>query len=140
MFKYGVILLVIMATLSTGVCLAGEAAKEKMALDAAEGWFALVDQGKYRESWEEGAAYFKNAISQDQWEQALKAVRAPLGKLVSRKVLSKNYATSLPGAPDGEYVVIQYATSYENKKSAVETVTPTRDKDGVWRVAGYYIK
>jgi hypothetical protein len=47
---------------------------------------------------------------------------------------------TLPGAPDGEYVVIQYQTAFQNKKSAIETVTPMLDKDGHWRVAGYYIK
>ncbi len=48
--------------------------------------------------------------------------------------------TSLPGAPDGEYVVIQIQTSFENKKSAVETITPMLDKDGRWRVSGYQIR
>ncbi|MGB5422961.1 MAG: DUF4019 domain-containing protein [Desulfobacterales bacterium] len=28
----------------------------------------------------------------------------------------------------------------ENKASAVETITPMLDKDGQWRVSGYYIK
>ena len=50
------------------------------------------------------------------------------------------YKTSLPGAPDGEYVVIQFDTSFENKKAAIETVTPMMDQDGTWRVSGYYIK
>ncbi|MGA9534411.1 MAG: DUF4019 domain-containing protein [Desulfobacterales bacterium] len=27
-----------------------------------------------------------------------------------------------------------------NKTSAVETITPMLDKDGQWRVSGYYIK
>ena len=53
---------------------------------------------------------------------------------------TKRFETSLPGAPDGEYVVIQMETSFENKASAVETITPMRDSDGEWRVAGYYIK
>ena len=48
--------------------------------------------------------------------------------------------SSIPGAPDGEYVVIQFKTSFENKKSGIETVTPMLDKDGKWRVSGYYIK
>ena len=47
---------------------------------------------------------------------------------------------SLPGAPDGEYVVLQFDTSFANKKEAVETVTPMLDKDGKWKVSGYYIK
>jgi hypothetical protein len=48
--------------------------------------------------------------------------------------------TSLPGAPDGDYVVIRFATSFEKKKSAIETVTPMRERNGTWRVSGYYIK
>lgn len=73
-------------------------------------------------------------------EDALHATRDPLGKLVSRKLKSADYKTSLPGAPDGQYVVIQYETSFEHKQSALETVTPMLDKDGKWRVSGYYIK
>jgi hypothetical protein len=69
-----------------------------------------------------------------------RAVRGPLGNAVSRNLLSRQYTTTLPGAPDGEYVVIQYETSFENKKVAVETVTPMKDADGHWRVSGYYIK
>jgi len=68
------------------------------------------------------------------------ASRDPLGAMVSRKLKSATYAKTLPGAPDGEYVVIQYETSFEHKQSAVETITPMLDKDGKWRVSGYFIK
>lgn len=114
--------------------------KEKAAAAAAERWLQMVDSEKYAESWKEAADLFKNAIHQEQWQQSLQAVRKPLGKLVTRKVKTKTYKTSLPGAPDGEYVVIEFETSFEHKKSAIETVTPMMDKDGKWRVSGYYIK
>ena len=113
---------------------------EELAAKAALKWLALVDEGKYSESWDEAAQLFKGAVNKGQWKDSLDSVRKPLGKLVSRTLKSKTYATSLPGAPDGEYVVIQYTSSFENKKSAVETVTPMLDKDGKWRVSGYYIK
>jgi hypothetical protein len=87
-----------------------------------------------------GGRIFQNAVTKEQWLASLKAVRTPLGKVVVRKLKSKKYARSLPGAPDGEYVVIQYETQFEKKKSAIETVTPMLDKDGHWRVYGYYIK
>ncbi len=45
-----------------------------------------------------------------------------------------------PTRPDGEYVVIQYESSFEHKQSAVETVTSMLDKDGTWRVSGYFIR
>ncbi|MFH1245429.1 MAG: DUF4019 domain-containing protein, partial [Candidatus Omnitrophota bacterium] len=117
-----------------------EESKERAAVEAARVWLGLVDQGKYSESRDESAQYFKTAVSEKQWQESVSAVRVPLGKVMSRKLLSTQYATSLPGAPDGEYVVIRYETSFENKKSAVETVTPMFDKDDGWKVCGYYIK
>ena len=114
--------------------------EEKRALEASRDWLTLVDKGQYSESWETAAHYFKSAIAKEQWNQSLTAVRKPLGRVIERNLKSKQYATSLPGAPDGEYVVIQYNTSFSNKKSSIETITPMLDKDGKWRVSGYYIK
>jgi len=68
------------------------------------------------------------------------ASREPLGKMISRRPKSATYTRTLPGAPDGEYVVVQYETSFEHKQSAIETVTPLLDHDGNWRVSGYFIK
>ena len=103
-------------------------------------WLTLVDAGKYGESWQAAAGYFQNAVTMDQWAQSLLAVRKPLGKRVSRTVQNMSHHTSLPGAPDGEYVVIQYATAFANKASAVETVTATLEEGGHWKVVGYFIK
>ncbi|MEW6265069.1 MAG: DUF4019 domain-containing protein [Thermodesulfobacteriota bacterium] len=132
-------LVVVALVLSSLTALAGDSEKEKAAASAAEKWLSLVDEGNYSDSWKEAAEYFRKAIKQEQWDQSLQAARKPLGKLVSRKLKNATYKTSLPGAPDGEYVVIQFNTSFENKKTAIETVTPMMDKDGKWRVSGYYI-
>jgi len=115
-------------------------AGEKAAVEAANQWVALVDAGKYPQSWDNAAGYFKTAVKKDQWGASLSAARKPLGKVLSRNLKAKQYTTTLPGAPDGEYVVIQYETSFEGKRSAIETITPMRDKDGKWRVAGYYVR
>jgi len=119
---------------------AADSTMETAALSAAEKWLTLVDSQKYIESWKEAATLFKNAVQPKQWEQSMVAVREPLGKLISRKVKTKVYKSSLPGTPDGEYVVIQFDSSFKNKRVAVETVTPMMDQDGIWRVSGYYIK
>lgn len=113
---------------------------EKAAEESASKWLGLVDRGEYPASWDEAAQYFKSALSKQEWAEKVKAVRAPLGKINSRKLKSATYKTSLPGAPDGQYVVIQYDSSFEHKKSAVETVTPMMDKDRQWRVSGYFIR
>jgi len=62
------------------------------------------------------------------------------GAVKSRRVASSQATHSLPGAPDGDYVVIHFATSFEQKADATETVTPMKDPDGHWRVSGYYIR
>ena len=120
--------------------LAADSKKELAALFAAEKWLAIVDSEKYAYSWKETAELFNKAVKPNQWTQTMESGRKPLGKLITRKLKTKVYKSSLPGAPDGEYVVIQFETSFENKKVAVETVTPMMDEDGVWRVSGYYIK
>ncbi len=110
------------------------------AQDGAKAWLALADSGKYAETWDEAAAIFKASITQSDWEKALKSVRSQLGAVKSRALKSATFTKTLPGAPDGEYVVIQFDTQFENKAAAVETVTPMHEKDGSWRVAGYFIK
>jgi hypothetical protein len=107
---------------------------------AATTWLALTDAAKYGPSWDEAASLFKAAVTKAGWESALKGVRAPLGVVKSRKLKSATFTRTLPGAPDGEYVVIQFDTQFENKAAAVETITPMHEKDGSWRVSGYFIK
>jgi len=130
--------IVLVAVMMAGITYAGEL--EKQAIKVAESWLGLVDGGDYGNSWDQSADLFRAALSKEKWEKSLNAARKPLGNLVSRKVKFTKYATSLPGAPDGQYVVIQFTTSFTNKKSAIETVTPMEDSDGIWRVSGYYIK
>lgn len=114
--------------------------KTTAAVVASKEWLAAVDGADYDGSWRQAAAIFKNAVQLAQWRHSMKAVREPLGKVISRRQLSANFHTTLPGAPDGAYVIIKFATVFENKASAVETITPMRGKDGIWRVSGYYIQ
>lgn len=132
-------LIIVSMTLFAVSGVMADSEKEKVAETVALKWLKVIDEGRYTDSWNETALLFKNAVKEDQWEQSLQTVREPLGKLIYREVKSKAYKTSLPGAPDGQYVIIQFEASFENKKSAIETVTPMLDKDGNWRVSGYYI-
>ena len=125
---------------AAGIAAAQNSHNEKAAVASAEKWLSVVDSGKYADSWQEAAEFFKNAVTKEQWEKSMRSFRKPLGRLVSRRVLSTAYRTSLPGAPDGKYVVITFETAFENKRSTVETVTPMLEKDGTWRVSGYFIR
>jgi len=123
-----------------GCSSAGNSQVENAAVDAAKAWLSIVDGGNYADSWVEASVLFKGSVQQTQWVETMETARKPFGKNLSRKLKSASYTTTLPGAPDGEYVLIQFESSFENKKSAVETITPMMDKDGKWRVSGYFIK
>jgi hypothetical protein len=87
---------------------------------SAESWLKLVDAGNYPRSGDQAAKVFKGAVKQADWVQMAGSVRAPLGKVVSRKLKSREYTDKLSGAPDGKYVVVQYDTVFENRSSAVD--------------------
>ncbi|MGD0741115.1 MAG: DUF4019 domain-containing protein [Terracidiphilus sp.] len=115
-------------------------AKRKAAEQSAQSWLALVDQGDYGQSWKEAASFFQSKISKADWQNALQQARLPLGAAGNRSLMGSMYQTDLPGAPKGEYVVIQYKTEFAGKNQFIETITPMLDKDGKWRVSGYFIK
>jgi hypothetical protein len=131
--------MILFLALAASIASAQSPQKTEDARNAANDWLALVDSGKYADSWQQAASLFQSHVSQDQWESTIRAAREPLGKVVSRDLKSAAYTTSLPGAPDGEYVVIQYNTVFEHKKAAVETIIPMLDKNA-WKVSGYFIK
>lgn len=140
--KNRVFVLSILILVFVGFCSAlfGQESKEDKALEAAKVWLKLIDNGEYEKSWQTAAEYLKNVTTKEQFKQSLIAGRSPLGSVISRTLKSKEYIAGLPGAPDGEYVEIQFQTSFENKHSSIETIASMLDVDGEWRVAGYYIK
>ncbi len=127
------------------LCYVGATAQDananvKAALDAAQQWLTTVDSGNYGQSWQEASSRFQQKVSKQQWEQALTDVQKPLGKVEQREFKNAVYETSLPGAPAGKYVVIQYKTKFSRGGMIIETITPMQEKNGEWRVSGYYVK
>jgi len=110
------------------------------AVAVARSWLKLIDDAAYAQGWAQSAGSLKQRVAEQQFQDSLRSARGPLGKVLSREVLDTTYTTSVPGASDGKYVVIQFQSSFEHKASAVETITPALEDDGQWRVSGYYIR
>ena len=108
-------------------------------IESSKQWLHLVDSGKYSESWSETHSFFKRQVTQKKWAKVIDNVRTPLGKVVSRKKISSKEFTSLPGAPDGKYIVLQFKTEFQSKKDAIETLTFSKSYEE-WSVIGYFIK
>src|SRR5208282_1285411 len=111
----------------------------KAAKLAAQAWLSVIEDGRYGDSWKQASGYFQGAAAEQQWVTLLEGIRKPLGKLVSRTAKSAEQRTIIPGAPDGEYVIMNFDTSFVGQKSATETVTFLLEKDEKWKAAGYYI-
>lgn len=106
---------------------------------AAKEWLKIVDSGKYVESWQKSDAFFQSQLPESKWDAALKSVRSPLGQVHSRSELDAKEYSSLPGVPKGKYLVIQFQTEFQHKKSATETLTLSKNS-GQWLPIGYFIK
>jgi hypothetical protein len=137
MRRLWVVLLVL--TVFAGLTLSAQD-KEKAATAGTSDWLILIDSHQYGESWFQASSDFRGATSKEQWIHALDTVRTPLGKLVSRQLKSANYTTKLPNVHAGEYVVIQYETSYEKAADMNETLVMMLERNGSWKANGYFIK
>ena len=129
----------------------GAQAPEDSAQAAAEAWLSVVDRGDYAASWEQAAQALKGTVKQADWSEMIGGVRGPLGPVVSRKLKSREYTEKAPTTrviggkvytwgDKGKFVVLQYETTFANRASAAETVIPTLDADGAWRVSGYSVR
>jgi hypothetical protein len=108
--------------------------------EMARSWLADTDRGNAAQSWKNAGKKFRNAITVERWAASLAQVRPPLGALSQRAQLSTQFRKNIPGAPDGEYAIVVFRTTFAKKMDARETLTLEREPDGVWRVIGYLIQ
>lgn len=113
--------------------------REIAAQAAGEKWLGLLDRGEYGTAWDQCAQLFRQRVTREQWIDSLPSTRGAFGAMKSRKVDVAGYKTSLPGAPDGQYVTVRYRTHFEKKDDAEELLTLAFE-DGVWRPTGYFIR
>lgn len=105
----------------------------------ADDWLALVDAGKYGESWSQAHSMFKAKVSKEEWVAGATDLLSRLGKIKSRKLKEATATRTLPQAPEGDYTVFVYDSAYENLPAATDTLVTAKDKDDAWRVVGYTV-
>lgn len=102
-------------------------------------WLAHVDAGRYAESWTSAGTAFKQAVTQEKWQGAARQARDRVGAFQARSRKAATPKTNPPGAPAGDYVILQYDASFERHPTATKTVTAVRETDGAWRIVGYFV-
>ncbi len=115
------------------------AADELSAQRQALGFLGYLDQGRFADSYAYTGMLIRTQLDRDAFSTQIQKTRVGTGALQSRELIDSAYTTTLPDAPEGQYVMLHYHASFANRPDTVETVTLTLAK-GYWRVVGYYIK
>jgi Protein of unknown function (DUF4019) len=119
---------------------ANDSAATAQAASAADTWLLLVDNGDYDASWDQAAPAFQQAVSKADWGRSVTQARIPFEPFGARRLAKAEFQESLPNAPPGPYVILQYRTSVSQNRTVTETVVPMRQADGRWMVAGYFVR
>jgi hypothetical protein len=133
-------LLALAAALFYAGPLAAQDPRASLVQETARTWLADTDRGNAVQSWKSAGKQFRNAITADRWAESLKQVRPPLGATSQRAVLATQFRKNIPGAPDSEYAIIVFRTTFAKKADGRETLTLEHEADGVWRVIGYFVR
>ncbi|WP_440979711.1 DUF4019 domain-containing protein [Sphingomonas pseudosanguinis] len=104
------------------------------AVEAAQRFLQLIDQGRWADSYRLTTSSFRKLNTEQVWAATSEKVRTPLGKTVSRTLLSQE---DIPAPPAG-YRMVRFKTRFGTSTDIVETLTLERE-DGAWRVAGIYV-
>src|SRR5262245_11095909 len=119
---------------------AGQDPRTSAAQAAARDWLVLADRGDGGATWDAAGKQFRDAISRERWTKSLAAVRDPIGPVTQRSMLSTRFRKKVPGAPEGDYALVLFRTSFAKKDDGREDVTLQHEADGQWRVVGYVIQ
>ena len=113
---------------------------DKETIEAARTWLALLDAGKAGVAWEASSAYLKSVVTRQKWIAGINSARKPFGKFVKRTPTRFARSHVMPGAPDGDFSIIEFESVFANGKQATEQIIWMLVDNDVWRVSGYYIR
>lgn len=129
---------ILLALLLTACDSAATTLHEEAARNTAEQWLAKADADDHAGSWAMTTPEFQVQIRQQDWESRQESLYQQLGKPTRRELLAAKYTASLPGAPEGEHVLIQYHRYARAGAPVLETLTMRRSGEE-WQTAGYWV-
>lgn len=104
------------------------------AAGAAEAFLKLIDESRWAESYAATGTQFRKVNTLKVWTEVSERVRSPLGKVLTRKLVTNEY---VPAPPEG-YQLVKFASSYADGSNQVESVS-LEWEGGAWKVVGIVI-
>ena len=111
---------------------------EEAARNTAEQWLAKADAGDHAGNWAMTTPEFQVQIRKEDWVARQETFYQQLGRPTRRELLAAKYTASVPGTPEGEYVLIQYRRDARAGGPVLETLTMKRSGEK-WQTAGYWV-
>ena len=137
----------LLMTLAVGGQAQSMSPEQREALNAAERWLVPVDTQRYTDAWAMAAESFKANVARQQFRDGIRNIRKDYGRVVARKSEKIGFVGQPPNpdnlsasAKEGMQIAIMFDTTFAGNKRASEEVSMVLEKDGLWRVAGYYIR
>jgi hypothetical protein len=133
------LLTIVFVALATALPASAQTGPTSAAQSARE-FLAITDRDDGKASWDVAGQQFRDGVTKVKWSEMLRATRAPLGAVKSRKLESTEFMDAFPGAKrNGSYALLTFRTQFAARE-AVETITLEREADGLWAVIGYFIR
>ena len=114
--------------------------EEDQILLLVEPWLGQLDRHQYAETYAGLSSAAKASATETQWAKAMEVVRKTKGSAVTRKPIRSGDTMSGGNMQGQEYRMVQFDAAFTDGTSGIETVTLTKDPDGVWKPAGYFIR
>jgi len=128
------------ALMSVAFVARAQDARETTVQAAARQWLAFTDNLDAANAWRTAGEKFRKQMAAEPWAKALQAQREPLGAVQQRAAVSTSFPKEVPGAPSGNYALLQFRTAFEKKSDGHESMWLEQESDCNWRVIGYFIR
>ena len=99
----------------------------------ARAFLEQIDRSDWSGSYAAATAKFRETNTLQVWSDVSEQVRAPLGAVVSRTLVSNEWVPT----PEG-YVLVKFRSDFANRKGVTETVKLVRE-DGEWAMSGIIV-
>jgi len=110
---------------------------DRDSIDAGMKWLALIDGGNAGAAWDLSSKQLKSSVTRDAFIKGMRDARKSLGKLETRTAERFARSHQLPGAPEGDYAIIDYTARFAQGKKLQERLVWSIEEGDIWRVAGY---
>jgi DNA-binding CsgD family transcriptional regulator len=98
---------------------------------AAEMFLAMLDEGRWADSYAATGAQFHALNSLERWSEVSARLRPPLGRVLTRDIVGNEF---VPAPPAG-YRLVKFRSTYASGAQQTESLSLVRE-DGAWKVVG----